>query len=98
VQQSGVARLACTGKPETEPNGSEFKNQPLSVQQIATQEVRNCARNGRFERFVQSAIVAFVHAALGRVWGVVAQVLKWIRKPLLYPFELREHTPKTGWL
>jgi hypothetical protein len=88
VQQTGVATLTCSRKTETEPSGNGFKNQPLSVQQIATPEVRNRAFLGRFERFWQTAIVAFVHAASVRVLGVVAQMRKRIRKPLLYPFEL----------
>jgi hypothetical protein len=65
VQQNGVARLACTRKTE---------NQWLSVQQIATQEVRKGARNGHFVSFGQSAVIAFNHAGKVSVWGVVAQV------------------------
>ena len=38
-----------------------------SVQQIATQEVRKHARNGRFVSFGQNAVIAFVDAAIVRV-------------------------------
>jgi hypothetical protein len=51
VQQTGVATLPCTGKTETQPTSNGFKNQPFSVQQIATPEVRNSAFYGCFERF-----------------------------------------------
>jgi hypothetical protein len=93
VQQTGVAMSVGVAGRQTRPSDRGFKNQPLSVQQIATPEVRNRAFYGRFERFEQTAIVAFIHAALERVWGVVAQVRKRIRKPLLYPFELWGHLP-----
>jgi hypothetical protein len=43
VQQNGVAPLACTRKTENQSPQAGFKNQWLSVQQIATQEVRNYA-------------------------------------------------------
>ena len=61
------------------------------VQQRATPKVRNGAFSGHFEGVCQSAIIAFIHAGLVRVCVVVVKCYKWFRKPLLYPFELREH-------
>ena len=43
VQQTGVARLACTAKTENPAPRRRSGNQRLSVQQIATPEVRNGA-------------------------------------------------------
>jgi hypothetical protein len=51
VQQTTVARHRTPALQLEITPGNGFKNQPLSVQQIATPEVRNCAFYGRFERF-----------------------------------------------
>jgi len=51
VQQTTVARHRTPALQPESKSGNGFKNQPLSVQQIATPEVRNCAFYGRLERF-----------------------------------------------
>jgi len=54
---------------------------PGLVQHSATVKVRNGARFGRFVSFRQTAIIAFIHAALVRVFVSVAQVPLRISNP-----------------
>jgi hypothetical protein len=51
VQQTGVALTNAPALQLGSTPGNGFKNQTLSVQQIATPEVRNCAFYGRFVSF-----------------------------------------------
>jgi|ERR1035437_1838241 hypothetical protein len=73
--------MRCTPEADQSQPEAGFKNQRLSVQQIATPEVRNGAFLGRFWCFLRSAIIALIHAGKMRVWGVVAQGAYWISKP-----------------
>ncbi|MGB7747606.1 MAG: hypothetical protein WBN75_10000 [Verrucomicrobiia bacterium] len=51
MQQTTVARHRTPALQLEITPGNGFKNQPLSVQQIATPEVRNCAFYGHFVSF-----------------------------------------------
>jgi hypothetical protein len=62
VQQTGVALIRCTPEADQIQPEADFKSQRLSVQQIATPEVRNCAFLGRFVCFLRSATIALIHA------------------------------------